>query len=43
MHAYHAKNMNEALTHNSFFFLYNAELEIIVIIIITDNVQNQGR
>ncbi len=40
----HAKNMNEALKHNGFvFFLYNAELEIIIIIIITDKVQNQPR
>ncbi len=41
--------MNEALKQNSFvFFLYNAELQIIIIIIIimakkTDNVQNQPR
>jgi hypothetical protein len=44
MHACHAKNMNEALEHNSFVFLYNAEMEIIIIIIIiTDKVQNQPR
>ncbi len=32
MQACHAKNMNEALKHNSLVFLYNAELQIIIII-----------
>jgi hypothetical protein len=40
MHAWNPKH-NEALKHNSFvFFSYNAELQIIIIIIITDKVQN---
>ncbi len=34
MNAYHDKNLNEALKHNSFSVSYNAELYIIIIIII---------
>jgi hypothetical protein len=37
MHVGHAKNMNEALKHNSFIFQYNAEVEIIIFIIMAED------
>jgi hypothetical protein len=49
MHACHAKNLNEALKHNSFLFfclMLNCKLLLLLLLLwpkITDNVQNQPR